>query len=313
MSDQPQRSAAEKAQIATQISGLEQQVAQRDTAILNLEQQVSIAKGRKREPLEAQLAAAREERTAIIQEANTLRAELGLPMVIPSSAPQTPGPSVPAVAPKKKRSLLRTGCLGLIGLIVLFVAIYALMNMGSGSGTAAQPTSAPAVVAVDEQVPTDVAADIAPTEVAALAGGVTFGEPVDLSASGIGMIAVPVTNDGETVKTFTAKATYKTGDEIAGTAIGTVNDLLPGQTRAVTMISQETIPTTFDSVRVDVDTMISDRESTPGSEAAQQITFGSPKMTTTGGIGMADVEVTNNDDATHTFTVQAAIMQDGKL
>jgi len=170
MSDQPQRSAAEKAQIATQISGLEQQVAQRDTAIRSLEQQVSIAKGRKREPLEAQLSAAREERTALIQEANTLRAELGMPMVIPSSSSQMPGPQgavAPASAPKKRGWLFKAA-MGLLALVVLCGVINALTGNDNTTSTATQPTSA--ALAVDEPAPTEVVVEpaageaVAPTE-----------------------------------------------------------------------------------------------------------------------------------------------------
>ena len=168
MSDQPQRSAAEKAQIATQISALEQQVVQQDVAIRNLEQQISTVKGRKREPLEAQLSAAREERTATIQEANTLRAELGMPMVIPSSAPQTPGPqgavaSIPA--PKKKRGWLFTAAMGLLALVVLCGVINALMGSDNNTNTAAQPTAA--ALAVDESAPTEAVVETAASEAVA--------------------------------------------------------------------------------------------------------------------------------------------------
>jgi hypothetical protein len=243
-------------------------------------------------------------------------------------------PTPPAPAPKKRNKWL-IGCLGLFALLVVCGGLASVMNGGKTASTVqpttvAAPTTAPAEAVA---LPTEGAAatepptitEVAPAESpvapvsteaptdAVPAGGITFGKVLDLSANGLNMVAVPVTNAGDTVKSFTVKATWKTGDTIAGTAIGAVNSITPGQTRAVSLIAQEAIPSTFDTVRVDVDTLIQDAASTDASEAAGKITFGAPKVTASAGMTMMDVEVTNGDDASHTFTIQAMIMNNGEL
>lgn len=57
----------EKAQIATRIGELDQQIAQRDANIMALAQQLSAARGKKQQPIQTQLAAAQEERNALLQ------------------------------------------------------------------------------------------------------------------------------------------------------------------------------------------------------------------------------------------------------
>lgn len=109
---------------------------------------------------------------------------------------------------------------------------------------------------------------------------------------------------------FTVKATYKTGDTILATAVGAVNALLPNQKRAVVLVSTQGIPAKYDSVRVDVDTLISKAKSTQASDATTKIKFGTPSVNQ--GIGL-DVEVTNGDAVPHSFTVSAALLKGGNL
>jgi len=139
-----------------------------------------------------------------------------------------------------------------------------------------------------------------------------FGEPVRFDSSGFTTIGVQVTNSTDLVKSFTVKATYKNDDQILATASGAVNNLLPGQTRAASMLTTDTVPDTFDSVRVDVDTMIQEEATTPDAEAAKKIAFGPPAITG-GDFPMVNVEVTNTDNAAHTITVQAMFTQGGQL
>lgn len=142
--------------------------------------------------------------------------------------------------------------------------------------------------------------------------GIVFGEPVVFDSGGFTTVSVLTTNTTDLVKSFTVKATYKTGDEIVATASGSVNHLAPGQMKAATLFSQDEIPTDFDTVRVDVDTMILEEESTEDADASAKIVFGKPVMR--GGIlSTVDVEATNEDSAEHSFTVQVIFLQDDKL
>ncbi len=243
-----------------------------------------------------------------------------------------PTPSAPAPAPKKRNRLL-IGCAAVFALLVVCGGLSSLMNRG---GTAASPTAVPAAVAVvptlaPTAAPTDAPAAIVPTEApapteaaaptdvpaateapaapaaAAPAGDIVFGEPVIFDPSIIGVTAM---NPGDTIKSFFVKATYKNGDTIVGTASGAVNDLLPGQTRAATLLAQEPIPAEYESVRVDVDTMTQDAATTAGATAAQKITFGPPQV---GQGGIVNVEVTAGDEAVKGMFVQAMFTRDGKL
>jgi hypothetical protein len=204
------------------------------------------------------------------------------------------------------------GCAGLIALILILAAI------GRGAGVAT-PTPAPApgappppvsVKGADAPKPPTGAPAAPPTKPAAGPNrGIVFGKPVVLGTGSANTVAVPATNTSQQVKTFTAQATYKNGDQILATAIGTVNDLLPGQMRVVTLLSQQPIPAQAESVRIDVDTMVRESATSPGAEAAAKITFGLPVIETTGGLTTIAVEATNDDTAEHTFIVQAAFMK----
>lgn len=140
--------------------------------------------------------------------------------------------------------------------------------------------------------------------------GIQFSGPVTLDSSGFVSVVTLATNTTNMVKTFTVKATYKNGDQILATAVGTVNDMQPGQTRAVSLVSLDEIPATYETVRIDVDTMILETKTTDGADAARQIVFGPPAIDANGFI---NVEATNNDDSLHTFTVQGILMQGGQL
>lgn len=221
--------------------------------------------------------------------------------------------------PKKRRSFLR-GCLIVVGVLVLLGALAQAFGSGTTtsnttagqSGAVTSPGSSAAAVDIDPSA-APVASAAAPATSADVNKGITFGEPVTFSAGGLNTVGVLATNTTDQVKSFTVKATYKTGEQIAATAVGAVNDLAPGQTRAVSLVSQEAIPANTDSVRVDVDTMIREAASTSGAEVAQKLQFGPPNVKATSGLSTVDVEVTNNDVAAHSLTVQATFTQGGKL
>jgi len=136
-----------------------------------------------------------------------------------------------------------------------------------------------------------------------------FGQPITIRQN---TVAALVTNTTDQVKSFTVKATYKNGDTILATASGAVNDLRPGQRRAVTLVSSSPLPSTFESVRLDVDTMVRDVRTTPAAEAAAKLRFGPPAIRR-GNLPTMDVEVRNEDTAAHSFTVQAAFLKGGNL
>lgn len=170
---------------------------------------------------------------------------------------------------------------------------------------AAKPAAAPTAPATAAAAPTKPAAD--PNR------GVTFGKPVVFGAGGLNTVAIWTTNTTQQVKSFTVKATYKNGDTILTTASGAVNDLRPGQSRAVTLIARDKVPDKYETVRVDVDTMIREAASTPGADAAAKLSFGPPNIKTQGSLSTVDVEVKNGDSAPHSFTVQAAYLKAGEL
>lgn len=175
------------------------------------------------------------------------------------------------------------------------------------------PTSTFVPVPTDTPVFTDTPTQIPESQPIDPNQGVIFGSPVVFGSGGVENIGVLATNTTGLVKSFTVKATYKTGAQIVATASGAVNDLLPGQTRAVTLLSQGSIPVSFDNVRVDVDTLIVDATSTVGSTVVPKIVFGSHQINTNGGFTTIDAEVINNDVAAHSFSVQATFVQNGVL
>jgi len=164
--------------------------------------------------------------------------------------------------------------------------------------------------------PADPQTSVATQEAAVpTSADVVFGKPLVIKLQGTEMsqVYIPVTNNGTTVKSFTAKATWKNGDQIAATASGAINDLQAGQTRALSLHAMEKLPDNGDAPKIEVDTMIGEAASTPGAAAAKKVTFGPPKVSSTAGFTQLDVEVTNGDDKPHSLTVQAVFMKGDEL
>lgn len=135
--------------------------------------------------------------------------------------------------------------------------------------------------------------------------GLLFGNPSMLGSNNRNVIAVPVTNLSDLVKSFTVRAVYQTGGRTVATATGTVDDLPPGQLRAVFLVADAPIPTTYDSARIEVATMVREEKSTPAADTAAKITFGTPVVKAVGATTTIDVDVTNTDTVAHTFSLQA--------
>lgn len=229
-----------------------------------------------------------------------------------------PGRPTPARGGRGWKTWAAIGCGGLILLCIIVAAITAVAGGNLASNVASSiSTPTPTVQTSDpvekkSQVPASSGASVASPTAATKADpnrGIEFDEPITLGDS---MAAVLVRNTTDQVKSFTVKVTYKEGDRILATAIGAVNDLQPGQLRAANLSSTQPLPEQFDSVRVDVDTMVREAQSTPAAEAARKITFGEPAIKE-GSFPTVDVEVTNGDSAPHSFTVQAIFLQGGEL
>jgi len=153
-----------------------------------------------------------------------------------------------------------------------------------------------------------------PTTPADLNQGIQFGEPVVFDSSGFKTVGVIATNTTNLVKSFTAKITYKNGDQILATAEGIVYDLLPNQSRAMLLFPRNDIPLIYDTARIDVDLIIREAETTEGAEVARKISFGLPSLIDNAGSVTLYVEVKSNDNSTnHSFNVQAVFTQAGKL
>jgi hypothetical protein len=158
--------------------------------------------------------------------------------------------------------ILRFGCLGLIALVALVVVLVAVSSQNR-----------PVQQRVGQQAaPADQPSPAKPQEVAKPTAdpnrGIVFGKPVAVNPQ---LVAVLVTNTSDQVKSFTVKATYKQGDTILATASGAVNDIQPNQKRAATLAGVQPIPTSFESVRVDVDTMVQDAKTSPKAEAISKM------------------------------------------
>jgi hypothetical protein len=141
--------------------------------------------------------------------------------------------------------------------------------------------------------------------------GIVFSQPVPLGSLSLMTVGLIAENTSDLVKSYTVKATYKSGDTITATATGFVNDHLPGTKRAVTLLLDGT-PGGSDSVRVDVDTMVLEQATTAGAAIARQLTFGAMRFSS-GVLPTIDVEVTNNASQTILLTVSAAITRNNDL
>lgn len=236
--------------------------------------------------------------------------------------------------PKKRRGCFRT-LLWIVGAIIVLFIIIALVadpnntavQTGNNSQTSqnqqatVSPTATPessdsqsnTTASSEQEPPPTQDSQLGSTSTEDGNKGIVFGEPVTFSSGGFSTVGLLVTNTTDQVKSFTVKATYKLGDDILATAVGAVNDLLPGQMRAASLISQDAIPSQFDSVRVDVDTMIVEDSTTPGASAASKIAFGKPALSGDANFVTVNVEVTNNDSNAHSFTVQSIFLQGEKL
>jgi hypothetical protein len=188
----------------------------------------------------------------------------------------------------------------------------------------AQVTPPPSEAPPTDEVPTDaVPTAEAPSEVPAspaaslIAGiedqGIIVGEPVVIGEESLQQVAVLLQNNTDLVKSYSVKATYLNGDTITVSATGFVSDHLPGSIRVATLFFSGDPPQTGDVGSVQIDTMLTEDESTPNGDIAQQVTFGPPTFNIDEFFSSIDVQVTNGSDVATSIGVTAAILRDGEL
>jgi hypothetical protein len=187
--------------------------------------------------------------------------------------------------------------------------------------TDAPPSEEPAT----DAPPTDQPASQAPESVAPPTSGPTgsqipgtedqdviLGDPVVIPDEFLPEVALLTQNIGDVVKDYSIKATFKDGDTITATADGYISNHAPGTIRvAYLFLTGDFNPT--DTVTVALDSLYDGDPSTPETEAAAQVTFGPPAIST-GDFPSIDVEVTNGSDQTlDSVSVVAAIVRDGVI
>jgi hypothetical protein len=139
---------------------------------------------------------------------------------------------------------------------------------------------------------------------------VRFGEPI---ASG-GLLAVLAENPSDQLLTFAVAITYRTDGDETRTVMGDMRDLLPGQRRAVTILSDQYVAGGgFHAARATVDHVIYAGPVHPLAARAARIELGEPVSTWAGALPRWELNVTNTDDAEHALTLQYALLDHGQL
>lgn len=141
--------------------------------------------------------------------------------------------------------------------------------------------------------------------------GIIFGTPITLTVDGATTLAVLAQNTSSLVKSFSVRATYQLGGQVVATASGSVSDLLPGQTRAVTLTPLDAVPQSFDIAQAVVEMISAEGVTSAWSESARQQSFGA--VTVEPGQTQLGLDVTNFDSRQHTYVVQVAYVQDLNL
>jgi hypothetical protein len=169
--------------------------------------------------------------------------------------------------------------------------------------TAGPPTRAPpAVVPLATSPPT-------PAPVADANRGIRFGRLANLSDASRSAHGVLVTNTSDLVKSFLVEASYRSTGAPVATASGAVNDLLPGQARAVILTSTQALPTGAQTVSVAVDLMVQEAPTTERAETARRIAFGPAVVVPDPVVPRINVDARNDGGAPCSFLVQAALVR----
>ncbi len=136
--------------------------------------------------------------------------------------------------------------------------------------------------------------------------GISFGTPSLITAGSLRTLAVLVANDNPEPRTFTVRASYVRDEQVLGTATASVNDLSPGQTRVARLLVRQGAPASTNGWQFEVRNMrlsVATR-----AQAATAISFDNAVITSTYGLTSVDVDVRNDDDSAHTFTILAGFL-----
>lgn len=127
---------------------------------------------------------------------------------------------------------------------------------------------------------------------------VSFSNVLVQSDMGMTMVYGEVTNNDTKAHSFTVKVSfYDNNESLIGTATGAVNDLNGGETKIFSAIGTDDVSNAV-SQKVQVDTMVETKEN-----LSNVIAFSKPLVRSDIGMTTVDVETTNNDTTTHSFTV----------
>ncbi len=197
-------------------------------------------------------------------------------------------------------------------LIVLIIVI----GIASGGGdTPSQPAQAPQ----DDNVTKTETSSTAKTNTSdksatdnqtAVKDPITFTNIIINTSSGFTTVNGEAINNDDKMHSFTLKVSfYDANKKLLGTAIGTVNELAPKDTKIFTAMATEDY-SKADSYKVEVDTMVqSEKSYTP-----PKIEFSNIVIKNQSGFTQVDGEATNKDDKAHSFTLTVGFYDaNGKL
>ncbi len=188
-------SSTQKAQMATRVAELNEQIHQQSVLLQTVEQKITTAKKRKQRTLENEATQVRQERAKLLQEANTLRAELDMPMVVPDTFTQ---PQVTQVVVQEKRG---GGCLRntLVATGVLVVIILGIALIGS-SENAEMSTSSGETAQEQNLVDTDQVSDIEDETTQTTSVEQAFGIGQDVQVDEVRWKIIEATDEGQTLE-----------------------------------------------------------------------------------------------------------------
>lgn len=136
-------------------------------------------------------------------------------------------------------------------------------------------------------------------------GEIDFSNVLVQSDMGITMVYGEAKNNDSKAHSFTLKVSfYDNNDNLIGTATGAVNDLNGGETKIFGAVGTDDVADAA-SYKVQVDTMVETKEN-----QADLISFSKALVRSDLGITTVDVEATNNDTKTHSFTVSIGFYDD---
>jgi hypothetical protein len=204
----------------------------------------------------------------------------------------------------------RQNGLGVVGALALAILLAAHMP-GANTRTRTE-TAAPTALMANTTDP-GALAGFPQTVAVTRSDGIVFGRPIAVTAPEGGALLVLATNTTDRVQSFTVEATLTYRNTAVATLAGAIDDLGPGEMRAVDLLAMDGLPETYDSIRLRVGQVVQNAPTTPESEVAATLKFGALTLASIAGFGQIYVPVTNEDGQRHSFTVKATFLRNGQL